>query len=214
MVRDPVAMIQVSYVSRTREPMTAEQLLALLHECRTNNRARHVTGMLLYANGTFLQALEGEERVIDALLEEIWRDSRHADLQLLHRKPIARRQYADWSMGFERVTDEGLLEIEGLRDFGARDFEFDYLVRHEPVVEKLMEHFRAPHWNPLLGELDAKDRTIQELERGLAQARGRIEDASLVLESVLEANRKGPLSDALVRLCESTLDSLRPRGGA
>ena len=51
--------------------MAPSQLLDLLLECRENNRSSGVTGMLLYGNGTFLQVIEGEEPVIDDLVEKI-----------------------------------------------------------------------------------------------------------------------------------------------
>jgi hypothetical protein len=212
--QEPFRMIQVSYVSRTREPMSADQLLALLLQCRDNNAATGVTGMLLFGNGTFLQAIEGEDAVVDALIGRILKDPRHADIQLLGRKQVDHRQYAEWSMGFERVTDASLQEIEGLRDFGAADFNFDNLLRNEPVVEKLMDHFREPHWDPLIRELDAKDKVIAHLRQGLVQARGRVEIATLVIESVTAAARKGPLGAPLVQLCESALGALQPRQDA
>ena len=90
----------------------------------------------------------------------------------------------------------------GLR-FGARDFNFDYLSRNGAVVETLMDHFRAPHWDPLIRELDAKDKVIDHLSKRLARARGSVEVASLVLESVTEASRQGSLSEEHQRLCQS-----------
>lgn len=95
--------------------------------------------------------------------------------------------------------------------FVERDFTVDCLVRHEVVVDKLMDHFRVPHWDPLVRELDAKDKVIDHLKKGLLQARGRVEVASLVLESVIEAARQGSLSEAHLELCESALGSLRQR---
>jgi hypothetical protein len=204
-------MIQISYLSRISEPMSAEQLLELLLQCQTNNVAEGITGMLLYGNETFLQAIEGEEQAVDDLMARISKDPRHSNIQVLHRKTIKNRQYADWSMGFERVTDEGLGEIEGLTDFGATDFTFDYLVDNQPVVASLMDHYREPHWNPLLGELDAKDKVIEHLKSSLSSLRGRTQMVHLALESLTEASRKGPPSESLLRLCESALDGLRPR---
>jgi hypothetical protein len=191
--------------------MSAEQLLALLIQCQTNNLAQGITGMLLYGNETFLQAIEGEDAVIEALLDKINRDSRHSNIQVLSRKKIERRQYADWTMGFERVTDESLGEIEGLTDFGATDFTFDYLVDNQPVVASLMDHYREPHWNPLLGELDAKDKVIEHLKTSLATLRGKAQMVHLALESLTQASRDGQPSESLRRLCESALDGLRPR---
>lgn len=202
-------MIQISYVSRASAPMSSEALLELLLQCRTNNVAQGVTGMLLYGNGTFLQAIEGEIAVVDSLVQKILKDPRHIEIQLLGRRAVERRQYSEWSMGFERVTDQALQQIDGLRDFSAPDFNLGYLVQNQAVVETLMDHFRAPHWDPLIRELDAKDKVIEHLRKDLMQSRGRVEVASLVIESVSEAARKGGLSETHLRLCGSALLALR-----
>jgi hypothetical protein len=204
-------MIQVQYVSRVNEPMSAEQLLALLMQCRNNNAAHDVTGMLLYGNGTFLQAIEGEESTIDDLVEKIWADPRHVDIKLLSRRTIPRREYADWTMAFERVSDEGFWDVEGLKDFSARDFNYDYLVGHEPVVTSLMDRFREPNYDELIGEIYAKDKVIDHLKNALAQIRDRAQVTRLALESLTEAVRKDECTDALLDMCEATIARVRPR---
>lgn len=202
-------MIQIVYISSAVAPWSTEQLLELLQQCLKNNSARGVTGMLLYGEDTFLQALEGDDAVIDTLIEKIARDPRHAKIQLLHRRPIERRQYADWSMGFKRISERELTGIPGLKDFGAKDFNFDYLVRNEGIVDALMDHYRVPHWDPLVRELDAKDKVIEHLKQALLQTRGSVDIATLVLESIADAGKAGTLSDRHMRLCESALAELR-----
>lgn len=202
-------MIQIVYISSAVAPWSTEQLLELLQQCLKNNSARGVTGMLLYGEDTFLQALEGDDAVIDALIEKIARDPRHAKIQLLHRRPIEQRQYADWSMGFKRISERELTGIPGLKDFGAKDFNFDYLARHEGVVDALMDHYRVPHWDPLVRELDARDKVIEHLKQALLQTRGSVDIATLVLESIADAGKAGTLSDRHMRLCESALAELR-----
>lgn len=205
-------MIQVSYVSRTIEPFTTEQLLELLVQCQTNNRERGITGMLLYGNGTFLQALEGEDEVIDELVGHIQQDPRHADLKILNRKEIEARQYADWSMGFEQVTDEAIEAIDGLANFAAEDFNFDYLIGHEPVINSLMSHYRQPHFDQLLGEIEAQEKVIKHLKNALSQVSERAQVARLALESVVDSCRDGASPDPqLLSLCEQALGSFRPR---
>ncbi len=142
-------MIQVSYISSATEPWATPELLGLLQSCREYNAGRGVTGMLLYGNATFLQVLEGEERVIDDLVERIRKDPRHTNLQILHRKTIERRQYSDWSMGFKRVSDKELQGIEGLRNFSEKDFNPDYLMQHDAIVQSLMNHFRKERFKTI-----------------------------------------------------------------
>jgi len=205
-------MIQVNYVSHVSKPLSGEELLALLLQCRTNNAEQGITGMLLYGNGTFLQTVEGEEPVIDPLVEKILHDERHEDVRLLSRRTISQRQYADWNMGYAEVTDSELEGLEGLKDFRAENFTFDYLVGHEPVVATLMDHFREPNFDQLIGEIYAKDKVIDHLQTALAQIRDRAQLARLALESLTEANRNGESTEALLPMCDSVLESLRSRG--
>ena len=184
-------MIQTAYVSRAAETMTQEALLSLLQQCLANNESSGVTGMLLYGNDTFLQVLEGDEAVLEAVIDKIRKDPRHSRIHFLYRKPLERRQYADWSMGFKRISAQGLQAIGGLSEFREKDFNFDYLIEHEAVVETLMDRFREPHWDPLIRELDAKDKVIEYLKKELTHTRGCIEIASFVLENVTEASRSG-----------------------
>jgi hypothetical protein len=204
-------MIQVSYVSRLSQPMSSEQLLALLMQCRDNNATQGVTGMLLYGNGTFLQVIEGEVAVIDGLVEKIWADPRHAEKKLLHRREISRREYADWSMAFERISDEAFWDVEGLKRFGVQDFNYEYLVGHEPLVSALMDRYREPHYDQLIGEINAKDKVIEHLKTALAQIRDRAQVTRLALEGLTEAVRNDGCSEELLGMCEATLESVRPK---
>jgi hypothetical protein len=200
-------MIQIAYISTATEPMTTEQLVALLEQSFKNNTACGVTGMILYGNATFLQALEGEERVVDALYEKISKDPRHRSIVFLHRKTIERRQYSDWTMAFKRVSDKELQGIDGLRDFREADFNSEYLTQNTVVAENLMSHFGS--WDPLLRELAEKERYIENLKTSLAHARSRIEIASLVLESIADASRTNSLSERHLHLCEFAQETLR-----
>lgn len=201
-------MIQVSYVSHTSEPMSTQDLLKLLVQCQTNNRKRGVTGLLLYGNNTFLQALEGDDKVVDSLVEHIARDPRHADIKILHRKKIDSRQYADWTMGFEQVTDE---TIEGLANFTVKNFNFDYLIENEPVIDSLMQHYRQPHYDQLLGEIEAQEKVIEHLKNALGDVSDRAQIARLALESVVDSCADGAAPNpSLLQLCKKALDGFRP----
>jgi len=202
-------MIRVTYISQEASPLSADALLGLLSECHRNNTARGLTGMLLFGNGTFLQSLEGEREVVEALMAKIARDPRHTGMKILRQDAIEERQYVDWSMGFERVTEKTLAEIPGLRDLGLRNFNADYLGRHGEVVDSLLERHRAPHWDPLVRELDARDKLIKDLRSGITRARNDVEMAALVLETVVEVAKDGRLDEAHLELCRTTLRALR-----
>lgn len=202
-------MIRVTYLSQEAYPLPPDELLGLLTQCHRNNPAKGLTGMLLFGNGTFLQAIEGEAAVVDALVAKIAQDPRHKGMKILRRDEITARQYSDWSMGFERVTEKTLAEVPGLRNLGLRNFTAEYLGSHGELVETLLERHRAPHWDPLLRELDARDRLIKDLRAELARARNDSEMAALVLETVIDVAKDGHLDATHVELCRATLRSLR-----
>ena len=68
-----------------------------------------------------------------------------------------------------------------LRDFSARDFNVETLAERHDVVDSLMSQYRITHWDPLVREIDAKDKVIEHLRRNLVQARSRAELTRVVL---------------------------------
>ena len=56
--------------------------------------------MLLYKDGNFMQALEGDEDVVRGLHARIALDQRHRGLITLLEGSVPERQFPDWSMGF------------------------------------------------------------------------------------------------------------------
>ena len=99
-------MYQVVYVSAARRELPREELAALLAKSRVNNARLGITGMLLYHEGNFMQALEGEREVVEALMAKIERDARHGTVMVLLRRETAEREFAAWSMGL--VSTRGL----------------------------------------------------------------------------------------------------------
>ncbi|PKM18449.1 MAG: blue light sensor protein [Gammaproteobacteria bacterium HGW-Gammaproteobacteria-15] len=70
-----------------------------------NNLRRNITGALLFTERYFLQYLEGEAAVVDALYASICRDKRHNNVRLLLRKPIQQRDFSRWSLGVKKLLD-------------------------------------------------------------------------------------------------------------
>lgn len=97
--------IQLVYISE-RSPETDD---AAINKIKTraehNNHQRDITGALLFTERYFLQYLEGEAAVVDALYASICRDPRHRQVRLLQRKPIAQRDFSRWSLGVKKLLD-------------------------------------------------------------------------------------------------------------
>jgi len=110
-------MFTFVYISAARHLLNEHELSELLAVSARNNAAKDITGMLLYADGNFMQALEGEEDAINALAEKIALDPRHTRMMTLHRGPIAERRFANWSMALRRLNDLPPEDRESCKSF-------------------------------------------------------------------------------------------------
>jgi hypothetical protein len=110
-------MHQLVYVSSAVRPFTDAQLVELLEACRRNNIAGNVTGLLLYVSGNFIQLLEGTKADVDSILGRIQADPRHRGMITLLEAEAEKREFPDWSMGFEKVEDQTAHQLPGYSDF-------------------------------------------------------------------------------------------------
>jgi len=88
------------YVSTSSKLLTGHDLKQLLVEIRHNHNKNGITGMMLYGNGTFLQALEGEEFQLEKMFENLKSDEIQRGIIKLKSGRGTRRAFTDWSMGF------------------------------------------------------------------------------------------------------------------
>jgi len=93
----------VVYVSAASQEMNPVGLYGLLTKARESNHNNQITGVLLYAEGTFVQVLEGPHDKVNAVLKRIEKDSRHQNMLFLYRAPIATRGFPEWRMGFQKA---------------------------------------------------------------------------------------------------------------
>ena len=133
-------MIQIAYVSSTRELLSAEDIAQILSKSRENNGRRGITGMLLYKGGNVLQVLEGEKEALAQLFQKISQDERHHRVMKLYEKAISEREFPAWSMGFHDLDAEGARHLEGYSEF--MDPKFDMSSIKPTAASKLMGLFR------------------------------------------------------------------------
>jgi hypothetical protein len=110
-------LVHLIYASVATQDFGEAQLAELLLQSRDANKHLGLTGILLYSEGSFFQVLEGEPAVVDQLYQKIIADKRHARATLIIREPITKRSFGSWSMGFSRVSQKELKDIDGLNDF-------------------------------------------------------------------------------------------------
>lgn len=106
-------MYHIIYISTAYKLLDEYELATILEASRENNKQADVTGILLYAEGTFLQVLEGEKENIERIFNKIVQDLRHSNVIELVKGSIKNRNFLEWSMGFASVNAEVLEEFEG-----------------------------------------------------------------------------------------------------
>ena len=142
------SLIHCVYCSTSTRPFAATELAELLLLARQNNAGLGLTGMLLYAEGSFFQVLEGPAEAVDALYSKIELDTRHAKMTKIVQEPIRRRVFDDWTMGFSAMSREEMETLPGTNDFFGQGKCFVDLDAGR--ARKLLEAFRGGRWRQML----------------------------------------------------------------
>jgi hypothetical protein len=139
---DEDQMLSLVYASTATQPFSDDDLTALLVTCRENNARAHLTGMLVYRDSRFLQVLEGPESAVRGLMDTLAADPRHTGIRVMFEEPIRERQFAAWTMGFDRDDTGSAADLDGYR------VTFDDLDRDDPTatmraLQELARWFRS-----------------------------------------------------------------------
>lgn len=100
---DSDGLYAIVYVSQAARQLSLPELLQLQAQAQQRNQQEAVTGVLLYADGAFMQYLEGPAPGLARTYERIRPHPWHYGVIDLLREPIAEREFAGWSMAFRVV---------------------------------------------------------------------------------------------------------------
>jgi hypothetical protein len=92
-------LVRLMYASRANAALTDGDLAAILKASREHNPAEGITGLLCYADGIFMQVLEGGRNAVNARYKHIVEDKRHREVVLLGYEEIIERGFPGWTMG-------------------------------------------------------------------------------------------------------------------
>ncbi|MCG6921345.1 MAG: BLUF domain-containing protein [Acidobacteria bacterium] len=135
-------MFFLVYVSVAQENVSKEDLLDILTKSREANAAAGITGMLLYKDGHFMQALEGEETAVRDLYARISRDPRHLGLRTLVEGRRERRSFGDWSMGFQDLSSPEARATPGYSEFMNMPLTAEEFSKNPGQCERLLWAFK------------------------------------------------------------------------
>lgn len=135
-------MLSLVYVSSATSALSEADLVALLRQCRDKNGKLDITGMLLYKDGNFMQALEGPDDAVRQLFEIISADSRHRGVIRLLERQIEQRQFPEWTMAFRNLEDPVLRDIPGYSEFMNEPLDSAVFQKNPNHARRLLEVFR------------------------------------------------------------------------
>lgn len=92
------------YISRAAPDLDADDLDMIHHSAVNLNALDGITGLLVYNGTHFLQIVEGADAAVDDLLQRLFRDPRHADLEIVDETMAAAASFPDWSMNLVKVS--------------------------------------------------------------------------------------------------------------
>ena len=102
---DPSGLFSLLYVSVMAKP-DADELGRICEQSRTHNLRDGITGLLVFDGHAFCQFVEGEKRVIEALLARLESDPRHHDMRVLQYGPLpGPRRFPRWRLGYAYCAD-------------------------------------------------------------------------------------------------------------
>lgn len=137
---------QLVYISAAENNFTEKELQQLLIRARQNNKILGITGMLLFHEGSFIQALEGKKELVEKLYEKIGQDQRHSETRVIFRGELKERDFDSWSMGFYRSNQSTSENLKGFHKFLKSGFCREAR-EDESLARKALLQFREGCWH-------------------------------------------------------------------
>jgi hypothetical protein len=93
-------MRQIVYRSTTTASSgrAADDIPDIMRQAAARNGLEGITGLLYSEDDIFLQVIEGPLDSMSDLVARLYDDDRHCDLKILVDRPIAQREFGDWTM--------------------------------------------------------------------------------------------------------------------
>ncbi|WP_062845107.1 MULTISPECIES: BLUF domain-containing protein [Psychrobacter] len=98
------ALIRLIYISDIN---TADSSVFahIQHHSESFNKENHIAGFLCNNNESFLQCLEGTKEVVSSLMQRIFKDKNHKDVDVVFSKKISGYSFTDWRMHSINLND-------------------------------------------------------------------------------------------------------------
>jgi EAL domain-containing protein (putative c-di-GMP-specific phosphodiesterase class I) len=141
-------LYQLIYKSIACDDLNDDELESLCQTSIANNAAHEITGVLLFDGLNFLQVLEGRFTPLTQLMSIIEQDSRHQKIVTLIKEPIAKREFANWSMTLIKKDPKIFGSIEKEFQFLDNQIKKSHLsAKSESRSSMITQAFRDGAWS-------------------------------------------------------------------
>jgi hypothetical protein len=137
-----MALFQIVYSSTAAKSLGRAELMDLLNGSVGRNARAGITGLLLYKDGAFMQAIEGEEESVIKLFSKISHDPRHHHLIPLMHEPVERRHFPNSAMAFRDLDTPELRSVPGYSEFLNTPLDGDLLRNDLARCQRLLLLFK------------------------------------------------------------------------
>ena len=138
-----LALMHLVYVSSAIRKYNDAELDEILNSSVRHNQQQNITGMLLYADGNFIQVLEGESEAVEETFGRITKDPRHQSIYVLLREAIHTRSFNRWAMGFRRVNKSDTDKLPGYSQIFEKGFDAFKFFGQEGMALTMLLTFAA-----------------------------------------------------------------------
>lgn len=152
-------MRRIMYISSLSTSLSDDEIRSIGRISSRNNKKIDVTGVLLFAHEFFFQILEGEQAIVESLVEKIRRDPRHRDFLILKCEDgVSTRLFPNWSMRTVRLEESQGMILQAVR------LMLETIAESHRIIERYTQpsvlHLLTQGINPLEIPPKAVDRII------------------------------------------------------
>ncbi|MBU3025225.1 BLUF domain-containing protein [Zobellia galactanivorans] len=107
---DANLLFDISYRSLAIDTISGTDVDEIISLARLKNPQFEITGSIIFHRNIFFQIIEGPKKHVLALFDNICKDTRHKNIQVMWKGFKIRREFDDWALA--TLGDEGELEVQ------------------------------------------------------------------------------------------------------
>lgn len=124
-------LVRLIYFSEIGELDSISDIKNILKTAQKNNAEQGITGALYFDEKFFVQILEGDRNNVSHTYTKIANDKRHKNAVLVDVSPIAKRDFANWSvlyLGNLKPAKEFLFSFSPFSEFNPHSMTTENLI--------------------------------------------------------------------------------------